>query len=60
VPFGTPDQVRAEVRERVRIFGSGGGFVFNTIHNVQPLSPVENMLAVYETVREAGKYPIDN
>jgi len=57
LPFGTSDEVRAEVRERVRIFGPGGGFVFNTIHNVQPLSPVENVLAVYETVREYGVYP---
>jgi len=58
LPFGTVDEVRAEVAERVRIFGPGGGFVFNTIHNVQPLSPPDNVLAVYETVREAGQYPI--
>ncbi len=58
VPFGTPDQVRAEVAERVRTFAPGGGFVFNTIHNVQPLSPVANVLAMYETVREVGRYPV--
>lgn len=58
LPFGTPDDVRREVRERLRIFAPGGGFVFNTIHNVQPLSPVENVLALYETVREYGQYPI--
>ncbi len=58
LPFGTPEEVREEVRERVRIFGRGGGFVFNTIHNVQPLSPVENVLTMYKTVREAGRYPI--
>jgi len=58
LPFGTQDEVRVEVRKRVRIFGPGGGFVFNTIHNVQPLSPVENVLAVYETVREYGPYPV--
>ncbi|MBN1247976.1 MAG: methyltransferase, partial [Anaerolineae bacterium] len=58
LPFGTPEAVRAEVAERMRIFGPGGGFVFNTIHNVQPLSPVANVLAMYETVREAGRYPI--
>jgi uroporphyrinogen-III decarboxylase len=52
LPFGTPDEVRAEVRERLRIFSPGGGFVFNTIHNVQPLSPVENVLAIYETIRD--------
>lgn len=58
LPFGTPDQVRAEVAARVRTFAPGGGFVFNTIHNVQPLSPVANVLAMYETVREVGRYPI--
>jgi hypothetical protein len=54
LPFGTPDEVRAEVRERLKIFGPGGGYVFNTIHNVQPQTPVENVLAMYETVKEYG------
>lgn len=58
LPNGTPDQVRAQVAERIRIFGPGGGYVFNTIHNVQPQTPVENLLAMYETVREAGRYPL--
>ena len=52
LPFGTPEEVRAEVRERIRIFGRGGGFVFNAIHNVQANTPVENLRAVYETLRE--------
>lgn len=51
LPFGTPEQVRAEVRERIEIFGKGGGFVFNTIHNVQARTPVENLVAMYETLR---------
>ncbi|MHB8655902.1 MAG: hypothetical protein ACYDA9_18725 [Terriglobia bacterium] len=33
-PFGTPSEVRNEVRERLRIFGPGGGYVFGTVHNV--------------------------
>lgn len=52
LPFGTPEDVRKEVRERVRIFGKGGGFVFNTTHNVQARIPVENVLAMYEALRE--------
>jgi hypothetical protein len=60
LPFGTPKEVRAEVRERVRTFGPGGGFVFNTIHNVQPLSPVQNVWTMYEAVHEYGQYPIQN
>ena len=58
LPNGTPDAVRAQVAERIRIFGPGGGYVFNTIHNVQPLTPIENLMAMYETVRECGRYPL--
>ena len=54
LPFGTPEEVRAEVRARIDAFAPGGGFVFNTIHNVQSDVPVENLIAMYETVREYG------
>lgn len=53
LPFGTPAEVRAEVRERMRIFGAGGGFVFNTIHNVQARVPAANLLALYDAVQQA-------
>jgi hypothetical protein len=52
LPFGTPQQVRDEVRERIEIFGQGGGFVFCTIHNVQANTPIENLLAMFEVVAE--------
>jgi hypothetical protein len=52
LPFGTPAEVRAEVLERCEIFSQGGGFVFNTIHNVQANTPVENMVAMFEAVKE--------
>jgi hypothetical protein len=52
LPFGTPDEVRSEVRRRIEVFGRGGGFVFNTVHNVQACTPAENLVAMYETVRE--------
>lgn len=55
LPFGAPEQVRKEVAERIQIFGQGGGFVFNTVHNVQARTPAENLVAMYETVREARK-----
>jgi hypothetical protein len=58
LPFGTPDDVRREVRERISAFGPGGGYVFNPIHNVQAGVPVENLLAMVETLREYGSYPI--
>jgi hypothetical protein len=51
LPFGTPEQVRKEVRERCEVFGKKGGFVFNAIHNVQALTPVENVVAMIETVQ---------
>ncbi|MCC5841170.1 MAG: hypothetical protein JJT96_13715 [Opitutales bacterium] len=52
LPFGTPGQVRAEVLERCEIFAPGGGFVFNAIHNVQALTPIENVVAMIEAVDE--------
>jgi hypothetical protein len=50
LPFGTPQQVRDEVRERCRIFGRKGRFVFNAIHNIQARTPVENVVAMIEAV----------
>ncbi|HUW18171.1 MAG TPA: uroporphyrinogen decarboxylase family protein [Sedimentisphaerales bacterium] len=55
LPFGTPEEVRKQVRQRMEIFGKGGGFVFNTIHNIQAKAPVPNLLAMFETVREFNK-----
>jgi len=57
LPFGTPDEVRAEACERIRIFGPGGGFVFNPIHNVQARVPQQNLVALYEAVNECRDYP---
>lgn len=56
LPFGTPDDVKAEVEERLRIFKPGGGFVFNTIHNAQGGVPVENFLAMMETFKKCRDY----
>ncbi|MGC9316788.1 MAG: uroporphyrinogen decarboxylase family protein [Armatimonadota bacterium] len=56
--FGTPEEVREEVAERVRIFGAGGGFVFCPDHNIQPNTPPENIVAAYTTARESGQYPV--
>lgn len=52
LPFGTPAEVRAEVLRRCEIFSPGGGFVFNTIHNIQAETPVANVLAMLEALRE--------
>ncbi len=54
LPFGTPEEVRQEVRERIRIFGEGGGYVFNTIHNILTNTPDENLLALYEAALDCS------
>ena len=50
---GTPDEVRAEVRRRIDDLAPGGGFVFATVHNIQPNVPPENIVAMHEELREA-------
>jgi hypothetical protein len=50
LPFGKPDQVRRQVAERVRIFGQTNGYVFNTVHNIQCNTPVENILAMFRAL----------
>jgi hypothetical protein len=56
LPFGTPDEVYRECRERIEIFGEGGGFVFNSIHNVQATTPTENLLAMFRAIRDSNRY----
>ncbi|MCH1982564.1 methyltransferase [Ruminococcus sp. OA3] len=51
LPFGTPDQVYEEVLACCNTFNRGGGFVFNTIHNLQPQVPVENVVAMVDAIR---------
>lgn len=55
LPFGTPDQVRQQVTERVKIFNRKGGFVFSTVHNIQCNTPIENILAMFESLRRPPK-----
>jgi uroporphyrinogen-III decarboxylase len=52
LPFGSTDDVRKEVQERIETFGPGGGFVFNAIHNVQAGVPTGNLMAMIEAFRE--------
>lgn len=53
--FGTPQDVYREVRERVDLFNAGGGFVFNAIHNLQGNTPINNVLALFEALRDSGR-----
>ncbi len=52
LPFGTPEEVREQVKRRVDIFAPGGGFVFNAIHNIQARTPPENLEALFRTFQE--------
>jgi len=49
---GTPQQIRDQVLERLEIFSKDGGFVFNTVHNILPDVPPENIVAMYDAVKE--------
>jgi len=53
LPFGTPEEVYREVRERIEIFNEGGGFVFNAIHNVQADTPIDNVLSMFRAIRDS-------
>ena len=50
--FGSPDEIFAQVSDRINIYSKNGGFVFNTIHNTQAGVPVENFLAMIDAVRQ--------
>ncbi|MBI4027038.1 MAG: methyltransferase [Verrucomicrobia bacterium] len=52
LPFGTPEEVCQEVAGRMQVFGKGGGFVFNSIHNIQARTPTENVVALFKAVAD--------
>ena len=52
----TPEEVREHVKERLRIFSPGGGYVFNQVHNIQANVPPENILAMFDAAHDFGVY----
>ncbi len=56
LPNGTPQQVKDDVRRNIEALAPGGGYVFNTVHNIQADVPAQNMVAMYEALQEFGKY----
>jgi len=56
LPFGKPDEVADEVKRRIDDLAPGGGFVFAAVHNIQAFVPPENIVAMFETALEYGKY----
>jgi uroporphyrinogen decarboxylase len=56
LPSGTPQAVKDDVRRNVEALAPGGGYVFNTVHNIQPDVPPENLVAMWEALQEVGGY----
>ena len=56
MPFGSPDDVRAEVKQRIETVGRGGGFILAPSHVLEPEVPWENVLAFVQAAREYGSY----
>ena len=55
LPIATPDEVRTHVLHQCEILGKDGGFVFNAVHNIQANVPIENVVAMIETLKELRK-----
>lgn len=56
LPFGSVEEVRQEVQDNIRILGAGGGYILAPCHNIQAVSPPENIVAIYEAGYEYGWY----
>lgn len=56
LPFVGPEKIREEVKKNLEIFKPGGGYVFNSVHNIQAGVPAENIVAMYEAAYEFGFY----
>ena len=56
LPFGTPEEVREQVRRNLEVFKPSGGYVFNGIHNIQADVPPENIVALFDAACEYGPY----
>jgi uroporphyrinogen decarboxylase len=58
LPHGTVEDVQIEVKRRVSDLAAGGGYVVAPVHNVQADVPAENVVAMYQTARQVGRYPL--
>lgn len=56
LPFGTPSEVKEELKKRIEDLAPDGGFVFTQVHNIQAGIPSENIMTMYEAVKSFGKY----
>lgn len=58
LPMGSVEDVRAEVRRRIRDLAPGGGFVLAAVHNIQADVPPQNVVAMFEAGIASGSYPV--
>ena len=58
LPHGTPEDVRAEVRRRIKDLAPGGGYILASVHCIQPDVPLENVIAMLDEAKIAGRYPL--
>ncbi len=58
LPFGTPQDVAREVKERIKFLAPGGGFILGPSQDLLPDISVENIVTMYKTAKQYGKYPI--
>ena len=58
LPYGTPKEVKAEVKRVINILGPGGGYMVSSVHTVMNEVPPENILAMVDAVEEFGQYPL--
>lgn len=56
MPFGTPEDVKREVKKRIEVVGVGGGLVISPTHSLEPEVPWENVMALFEAIEEYGEY----
>jgi uroporphyrinogen decarboxylase len=56
--YQSPDKVKQGVKELIRQYAPGGGYIFGTGHNIEPDTPIENIPAMFEAALEYGHYPL--
>ena len=54
LPFGSPEEIATEVERVIDILGDGGGYVLNSVHNIQKDIPTENIIAMFDAARSYG------
>jgi uroporphyrinogen decarboxylase len=60
LPFGTKDEVKQEVHNQIQALATGGGYILAPCHNIQALTPAENVITMFQAALEFGTYPIQD